>query len=92
MSKKLTVKEFIQKAEKIHGRKYDYSRVVYHSAKVKITIMCKKHGEFLQRPDAHLNNQGCPKCGIIKSSTKQRLGKNKLIKSAGYNLIVKWGN
>jgi very-short-patch-repair endonuclease len=54
--------EFISKAIKIHGNRYDYSKVEYINARTKITIVCKEHGEFYQRPDNHLSNYNCQKC------------------------------
>lgn len=39
-------KEFIEKAQKIHGDKYDYSKVKYTHNKTKVCIICPKHGEF----------------------------------------------
>lgn len=54
--------EFISKSLKIHGNKYDYSKVNYINAKTKVKIICKKHGEFTQTPNKHLSKQGCPKC------------------------------
>jgi rubrerythrin len=63
MSKKLTTIEFIAKAKSVHGDKYDYSLVDYKYSKLKIIIICKKHGQFFQKPNCHLNNQGCPICG-----------------------------
>ena len=60
-SKKLTQKEFIAKATKIHD-KYDYSLVKYKNMGTKITIICPEHGEFRQKPVKHINGQGCPKC------------------------------
>jgi uncharacterized protein with PIN domain len=62
--------EFIEKAKKIHGDKYDYSLVDYKNAKTPVIIKCKKHGEFQQMPNKHLSNQGCPKCN---ESTGQKL-------------------
>jgi undecaprenyl pyrophosphate synthase/G:T-mismatch repair DNA endonuclease (very short patch repair protein) len=53
---------FIEKSFKIHGNKYDYSKVNYISAKDKVIIICKEHGEFIQTPDTHLRSNGCPKC------------------------------
>ena len=47
MSKRLTTEEFIEKARKIHGDKYDYSKVEYKSATEKVIIICPIHGEFL---------------------------------------------
>lgn len=55
-------KEFIEKAHKVHGDKYNYSNVEYKTAKQKISIICPKHGEFQQTPDAHLQGKGCPIC------------------------------
>ena len=58
--------EFVKKAKIIHGDKYDYSFVNYTSSKDKVTIICKKHGEFNQIAGTHLSGGGCPKC-ILKS-------------------------
>jgi hypothetical protein len=59
-----TTDEFIAKAKKIHGDKYDYSKVEYVNRKTKVCIICPKHGEFWQTPNHHLSGCGCPKCGI----------------------------
>lgn len=53
---------FVEKAVIIHGKKYDYSKSNYVSAKNKVIIICPEHGEFLQTPDDHLFGKGCPKC------------------------------
>ena len=50
MSKKLTTEEFIEKAQRIHGDKYDYSSVAYSDSRIKVEIICKKHGSFFQTP------------------------------------------
>jgi len=61
--RRLTTKDIIERAQKIHHNKYDYSKVQYVNAKTKIKIICPIHGEFLQTPTAHLAQQtGCPKC------------------------------
>lgn len=62
MSKRLTTEEFIEKARKIHGDKYDYSKVEYKSATEKVIIICPIHGEFLQDPSNHLQRKGRTKC------------------------------
>lgn len=68
--KKISTTEFIEKAQAVHGLKYDYSAVVYKTAKKdKVTIICPEHGAFLQVPNSHLNGCGCPKCGV-----EQRVG------------------
>jgi len=61
--KKRTKEEFIEQAKRIHGEKYDYSKVEYIDGQTKVCIICPKHGEFWQRPCDHINQkQGCPKC------------------------------
>lgn len=62
MSKKLTTKEFINRAKKIHGNKYDYGKVAYVNAYTKVAIICPFHGEFLQNPTNHFAGYGCPNC------------------------------
>lgn len=61
---------WINQAQEIHGDKYDYSKTKYISVNVKIKIICKEHGEFLQFPSTHINrsrkSSGCPKCGLDK--------------------------
>ena len=57
-----TTKEFIQKAIKIHGNKYDYSKVLYERSWKRVIIICSKHGEFLQIPNNHLRGYDCLKC------------------------------
>jgi hypothetical protein len=53
---------FIEKARKIHGDKYNYSKVEYIKSSKKVCIICPVHGEFWQTPNQHLNGQGCAKC------------------------------
>ena len=64
--------EFIDKAKKIHGDKYDYSKVNYINNHTAICIICPEHGEFWQTPNSHLNGRGCKQCGIIQRALKQR--------------------
>jgi len=74
--KKLTTKEFINRAEKIHRNKYDYSLVEYVNTKTKIKIICKKHGIFEQTPNNHLCGKNCPKChDYNKLTTKEFINK-----------------
>lgn len=67
MPKKLTTLEFIEKAKNIHNNIYDYSLVNYVNNKINVEIICKTHGIFEQRPDMHLQGQGCIRCS--KTST-----------------------
>lgn len=54
--------KFIENAVKIHGNKYDYSKVEYINNHTKVCIICPEHGEFWQKPCGHLFGQGCSKC------------------------------
>lgn len=71
---------FIDKAEKIHDNKYDYSQIVYKNGSTKINILCPKHGIFSQRPNAHLRGQGCPVCGDEQQRLSSRLTTDEFVK------------
>jgi len=60
-----TKEYFIENAKKIHGDRYDYSKVEYKNAETNIIIICKEHGDFLQRPNIHITGNGCSKCSLI---------------------------
>lgn len=78
--------QFIRRSEKIHKNKYDYSKVEYIKAHEKVIIICKMHGEFLQKAYCHLNGYGCPKCGGTKKlTTKEFIQKAKLIHGDEYD-------
>src|SRR5574344_832185 len=62
----MNTKNFIEKAKKVHGNKYDYSLVDYKNAETKIKIICPIHGIFEQKPKNHLAGYGCPECGGAK--------------------------
>ena len=66
--KRLTTEEFIQKARRVHGDKYNYKNVVYEKTNIPVEIICPIHGSFKQKPNYHLSGNGCPKCGIVKCS------------------------
>jgi len=60
--RQLTTEQFIQKAIKIHGEKYNYSKVIYTTSRSPVIIICPVHGKFKQIPNNHLNGGGCKKC------------------------------
>lgn len=64
---------FIEKAKKVHGDKYDYSKVEYVNSKTKVIVTCKLHGDFKQSPNNHLTGYvGCKKCTGIETLTKEK--------------------
>ena len=91
-NQKTTTNGFIAKSKIIHGEMYGYDKVEYTGNKNKVVIYCKTHGDFEQRPDAHLQGQGCFKC----ESDNRRLGGDKFItksisihrKRYNYNKVV----
>ena len=76
--KKKTTEEFIKESKKVHGDKYDYSKVNYINWRTKICIICPIHGEFWQEPSNHLRGRGCPKC----AKSGLRLSKDEFIEKA----------
>jgi hypothetical protein len=60
--------DFIGKSKKIHGDKYDYTKVDYVSAIKKVIITCKSHGDFRQTPNSHLGGCGCMGCKNEKTA------------------------
>lgn len=92
MAKRLTTKEFIEKAKKVHGERYDYSLVQYKNTNTLIDIVCPTHGIFQQKPTYHLDRCGCQKCGEQKLTTDSFIEKSKLIHGDRYNYrLVKYG-
>lgn len=73
--------DFVAKAMKRHGGKYDYSRVSYINCKEKVEIICPVHGSFWQTPDAHLR-QGCRLCGIEKRAAARKSSTAEFIEEA----------
>lgn len=63
---------FIEQANKIHGYKYNYSKVEYGKTNAdKVIIICPEHGEFMQTPKNHLRGVGCPSCAGNKPLTTE---------------------
>ena len=77
MPKKFTKEMFIEKSKRVHGDKYDYSKVEYINSETKVCIVCPKHGEFWVRPADHIHRKsGCTRCsGLKKSNTEEFIKK-----------------
>ena len=82
MVKALTTKQFIAKAIRIHGNKYDYSETKYLNNNTKVIIKCDEHGGFYQLPRVHFIGGGCQRCGINTSRKDLRKTKSKFIQDA----------
>ena len=80
-NKKKTTKSFIEESKKVHGNKYDYSKVEYMNNHTKVCIICPEHGEFWQTPSEHLQGRGCIECGtksIMEEEMKKFLDENNI--------------
>lgn len=63
---------FVSKARLVHpGKNYEYPDP-YKGSKIEIYIICPKHGPFLQKPNSHLQGNGCKKCTETKGEQRIR--------------------
>lgn len=70
----LTQIQFIEKAKKMHGNNYDYTKSIYINNATKLKIFCNTCKQyFFQRADSHLKGCGCPRCR--KSKGEQQIKK-----------------
>jgi len=75
--------KFIKKAKLVHGDKYDYNLLLNDvDYKLKIKIICPKHGVFEITPNNHLRGKGCFKCAIELRKKLFSMGKDEFIKRA----------
>lgn len=87
----LSKDEFIKRANNVHKNLYDYSKIEYVDTRIKIKIVCKKHGSFLQTPQKHMSGRGCPTCGRERtiehnfSNTQDFIYKAKLLHGDLFN-------
>ena len=68
----MTKEKFIEKSNKIHNNKYDYSEVQYIDNNTKVCIICPIHGKFYQKPKLHIKGYGnCPDCAKKETAIKR---------------------
>jgi hypothetical protein len=75
----MTCAEFTDRATQIHNNRYNYEKINYVGAHIKIEIICNIHGIFKQTPNSHLLGNGCNKCGIDSSKQKQQMTRDEFI-------------
>lgn len=78
-SRKLTTEQFIEKAKKVHGAKYDYSFTKYDGGSEYLDIKCPIHGLFIQKATKHLSGNNCKQCAndLLRLDTKTFIKKCK---------------
>lgn len=87
MPAKLTPEQFLKKARKRHGDRFDYSACRYVNAATKVTIICREHGEFSVIPDVHTrkgSQGGCTECAGNKKKTTAQFIKEATEKHNGF--------
>ncbi len=84
---KMTKDDFIEKAKKVHGDLYDYSKVEYVNSSTKVCIIDPNYGEFWQTPNAHLNGEGNSrrKFDRIRETSLEKYGVDNYTKTAEYS-------
>lgn len=85
MPRRKTKSEVIESFKKVHGDRYDYSKVEYVNQTSDVTIICRVHGEFNQRPQHHSNGSGCKKCGNNTMTHDQFIDKFKEVHGDRYD-------
>jgi len=75
---RLSLDVFLERCEKVHGDRYDYSLVKYKNLHDKVKIICPIHSEFEQDAAYHLKGGGCPTCQESKGERKIRIFLQKL--------------
>ena len=67
-------RDIITEFKKVHGDKYDYSKVDFVGSinnKNKVIVICPDHGEFEIDYNSHLNGCGCNKCTGRRYETQE---------------------
>ena len=83
--RKLTNEEIIEQFKKVHGNKYDYSKVNYVNIDTPVEIICPIHGSFFQSPYEHKNGANCPKCSGKEKNTEKFIEEVKEIHGDKYD-------
>ena len=68
---RMTVLDFVEKANPVHGNVYIYDHVDYVNNKSYVCIECPVHGFFEQNASSHLRGCGCPSCCIEKMKSSK---------------------
>jgi hypothetical protein len=91
---KFTTADFIRKSREVHGDLYDYSKVDYENAHIKVLIIDPEYGEFWQAPKHHLNGSNNPaRVGGVADTQQDFIRKAKEVHGDLYDYsLVKYVN
>jgi len=65
--------EFVRQAKSQWGSKFEYPEPKHFQMSGMITIVCREHGPFQQRPVSHLRGIGCKRCGRSKRAQPSKV-------------------
>lgn len=83
MGQYLTTEEFIRRAKRVHGEKFDYSKTYYVSQMTPVTFVCRECGkEITTTPANHLRGCGCRHCANIHRWDGRRITTEEFIRRA----------
>jgi very-short-patch-repair endonuclease len=80
--RKLTQEDVIKEIKKVHGDKYDLSKVHYVNRRTKICVICSTHGEWFTLTEQLFRGQGCFTCGKNLAGLKKRISKDEFLERA----------
>lgn len=74
-NKSVTQESVVDEIRRIHGDKYDYSKIVYITNKIPVEVVCHTHGSFFAEPRNLLSGRGCRKCyeGTVTSTNSDTI-------------------
>ena len=78
-ARRLSQEEVILEFKKVHGDRYDYSKVIYTKSSAPVEIRCVKHGIFFQSPYEHKMGSNCPSCAFLNKSRGSHYTQERLI-------------
>ena len=72
--KPMTTEQYLVKARKKHGSKFDYSKTVYEHSEKYITLTCIEHGTVSIKAHEHLRSKyGCQECAKDATAKGKKL-------------------
>jgi Zn finger protein HypA/HybF involved in hydrogenase expression len=74
-----TLEEYVTKARKKHGDRFEYLSLERQGSEKHINFVCPDHGQQRMKSHGHLRVSGCSHCGATLSKNAQRRGRDKFI-------------
>jgi serine protease inhibitor ecotin len=71
LARRIPFTELVERSKIIHGDSYDYVEAL-HDGVSWLHLVCKTHGDFIQRSHEHLGGHGCIKCKEDKVAERSK--------------------